>query len=578
MGVKTILPGPQSFTTQFIKHLRTALNATGQAKISEIVNILAHRDSGCRQTPVHFSGLGEGKATICLEPFKTAKSDSLARQEAAWLTLKVSLRDMLTDTLISDIVRWLKAHPARKVSKLTVESVVLSTQNLHYFIEDEGRAKLSGPNFDQLPASAKVDILTAWGDFKITLARLATQIRSSSSITSQNTQFHTSLETNESNGVLATLLEVEDGLLSLQGVVQRNVMALPNLYETKEALLDALEDTVMQDLGFVPLLKRRLTACFPNQPDNSLQANQIFESPLTDPKLFRSLIEQEAQGDRVLVEYKSYDGPEPLPLQATQKWERRIQTLADLLSTSGPLEFHTLRCTRWFREPNNTTFGLVFEYPMGCDGFMSLREIIRTAGVSRRPSLGQRFRIARYIGEALLKWHISANWVHQGIASHNIFFFKTIGSSYFDYSNPYLCGFDCARSNRASSDSIFVEEFEFNVYRHPSRQGAPSEHHTKYHDLYSYGILLLEIGIWDLIGNCFDSKLRKNLPPPKMLEHIKRHTRRLGHYMGTAYERAVMRCLDADFEVELDDPVGSRLAKAFENLVIKELDLGVRVE
>lgn len=36
--------------------------------------------------------------------------------------------------------------------------------------------------------------------------------------------------------------------------------------------------------------------------------------------------------------------------------------------------------------------------------------------------------------------------------------------------------------------------------------------------------------------------------------------------MGEAYEWATARCLNGEFEVQMDDPVGSSLARAFERL------------
>lgn len=583
MGVKTRPPGPHSFTTHLIKQLRASLKTTGSAKISDVVNVLAHRDSGCRETPVHFSGLGDGKSTVCLEAFDAnPATDTHPGKEVAWLTLRVSLRDMLSDTLIDDIIRWLKARPARKVSRLTIENVVQSANHFAHFIHDEGRASAPGPKFDQLSKSAKEDVLTAWDDFRSLLAALATQLRSRSTIQRRDTQDQ---DTGPSytdallRGPLATLLELENGLLSLQGIVQRSVMALPDLYGNRESLLEAIEDTAMQDLGFVPLLKWRLNARFPSDPDNSMKIDHMVKEAPAQLKVFRSIVKEELHDlGTVLVEYKTYD-KNAVPAGGTNRLEQHIQALADLLKTRGPPDFHSLQCISWFHEEENTRLGLVFEYPRGYNGFTSLRELIQMPGSSQRPTLAQRFLIVKKIGEALLKWHISANWVHQGIGSHNIYFFKPKNSASYDYSRPYLCGFEFARPSDGISLSICVEDFEQNVYRHPARQGAPSKYHTKKHDLYSYGILLFEVGVWNLVSNCFDANLRKNLVPWKMQDYIKVNARkRLSHYMGAAYERAASRCLNEEFGVELDDPVGTQLAKAFQDLVLDEIEPGTRLD
>ena len=583
MGVQTTPPGPHSFTTHLIKALRASLETTGSAKISDIVNTLAYRNSECRETPVHFSGLGAGRSTVCLEPFDVNPATVLdVNREAAWLTLKVSLRDVLSETLISDIIRWFKTCPTRKVSRMTIEHLVQSANSVGHFIHDEGRAGTSGPKFDQLPMPAKHDVLNAWENFRSLLAVLASQLRSRRHFDDGEIQGQETVldHVHETLRVPSTaLLDLEDGLTSLQGIVQRSVMALPDLYGKRDSLLEAIEDTAMKDLGFIPLLYRRLKAHFPSESENLMQTEHLIKAAPTEPKMFRSLVKEELQDlGTVLVEYKTYD-KQGISADGTKKLEQQIQTLADLLQTRGPPEFHTLQCTRWFHEKQKTRLGLVFECPVGYDSFKSLRELIQIPTSSERPTLGQRFLIVKNVGQALLKWHISANWVHQGISSHNIYFFKPINSTSFDYSNPYLCGFEFSRPSDGISLSVYVEDFEQNVYRHPSRQGAPSKYHTKQHDIYSFGILMFEVGVWNLVGNCFDAKLRIDLSPRQMQEHIKLNARkRLGHYMGAAYERAASRCLNMKFGVELDDPVGTKLAKAFEDLILKEIEPGTRTD
>ena len=307
MRVKTLLPGPQSFTRLLIKHIRAALDSAGFAKVSDIANALAHRGSGYIQTPIRFSGLDDSKSTIRLEPFDTNPANRIqARREAAWLTLRVSLREMLTEPLISDIIQCLKALPGRKISKLTVEKVVLSTDSLHHFIHDSGREGSSGPRFAQLEAPVKHEIVTAWNDFTTLLAAFATQFRSSV-FAADEQEALIELASGAKPGLLASLLELENGLLALQSIVQRNVMAMPELYEKREALLQAIEDRAMRDLGFVPLLHRRLKACFPFPMNDALKTEYMIASTPTEPQIFQTLVKEKLEGlGSVLVEYKVY--------------------------------------------------------------------------------------------------------------------------------------------------------------------------------------------------------------------------------------------------------------------------------
>ncbi|KAL8764555.1 MAG: hypothetical protein Q9209_007972 [Squamulea sp. 1 TL-2023] len=579
MSVKTKLPGPQSFTSHLIRQLKTGLETRGRAKVSEVVNALADRNSGYRQTPVHFTGLSNGNASICLEPFNTDLVDiDYAKRESAWLTLRISLRDVVSESLVCELIDWLKAHPTRRISKLTVEEVVSSTGTLHRFISGEERARDSGLNLSQLLAPDRQDVILAWADIMGLLAGLAMQLKST--ITDIGVPQHESAAAPDSRDPQSgpnVLLALEDSLLSLRAALQRSILAIPNLYADRESLMTALNATVIDDLGLKPFLDRRLKAQFPLRSTTSMKIDHAPALDISNSKLLRCLFKENVQDfGSVLVEYKYYDREEKEP--AVGRMQERVQLLADLLRTSGPTDFHTMRCIRWFHEPDHARFGLMFEPPQDYVKFTSLRDIIEKSGPSQRPTLGQRFSMVRCIGEALIAWHRSANWVHQGIASYNIVFFRFATSSDFDYANPCLCGFEFARPSTGISPNNEVKDFEMDVYRHPMRQGAPIEYHTKKHDLYSFGVFMYEVGVWTLAGKLFDAESREHLAPIKMADRIKRKARdRLGHYMGEAYQRAAARCLNVDFGVETDDPVGSNLARAFEKLVLKEIEQGTRL-
>ena len=581
MGLKTKLPGNSSFTTNLIRQMRSALVANGTVKVSEIVNSLAHRDSGYGQSPVHFTGLENG--TICLEPFDSAQADeSVARRESAWLTLRISLRDVVSENLISELIRWLKAHPRRKVSKLTVEDLVQSTSSLHHFIHEDARAVDRGPKLCQLTPSGQQDVAIAWSLFRALLADLATRLQLAPSMMLQSAPSDSTAS--DGNGITLrpgpdSLVALEHGLSSLQAAVQRGVMASPDLHSSREALLQAVNADSTKELGLTPFLDLRLKAHFPSEAGLSLKTDHAPEpATMTTSTPKRLAIEQLRDGTSIIVEYKTYD-QKTLRKGDLERMQERLQNLAELLQTPLPADFHTLQCLRWFHQPEKARFGLVLRPPEGSLELVSLKELIDQPKLGRKPTLGQRFAIANYIGEALLKWHRSANWVHQGISSQNIYCQKSGRGLDFVYSKPILCGFEFARHISGISQDVHVEDFDMNVYRHPNRQGAPIEHHTKQHDLYSFGILMFEIGAWKLINTCFDSDSRQALSPSKMQKHIRSMMRKyLGHNMGLAYEQAAIICLDAKFEVKLDDPAGSNLSKAFEQKVLDRLKAGLLLD
>jgi hypothetical protein len=118
-----------------------------------------------------------------------------------------------------------------------------------------------------------------------------------------------------------------------------------------------------------------------------------------------------------------------------------------------------------------------------------------------------------------------------------------------------------------------------NVYRHPDRQGVPNSSHQKEHDIYSYGVLLLELGLWDLVENLFRSRKEKEISPSDMGKRIQDTARKeLGHYAGGAYQRATSLCLHGDLGVEQDDKVNSQMAKAFETQVLELIKGGTSMD
>ena len=574
MGVKTIRPGPRSFTTILIEELRALLKEFKKAKIQDVVNGLVSRKANCRETPVRFSGLSKTRGTICLEPLIPPSPSAQTKQEKAMMKLKISLRDTLNDSVVSEMTTWLSHLAPRQVSKLTVEDVVSSTGSVYDYIFDSDRG--SAPTgFQHLSERGKNEIWTAWDELKAHLAVAAAHSKHPASYTDQSCE-RLDKSLSMQGEPLKCLQKVETSLLSLQGLIERHVMALPDLYKDKDALLTAIEDIALRDMGFLPVLELRLKARFPSDFDSAMKARYDAKSTSTRSEIISTLVEENVDGlGPVLVEYKTYGESDATTDNIAQS-EQRMKHLTSLLKSACSPDFRTLQCTRWFHQADNNRFGLIFKMPVTHGGFITLRDAIIRCDRTRRPTLGQRYSIARMIGNALLRWH-RAHWVHQGIASYNIVFF--IRDGMIDYCNPYLCGFEYARPSGDPSTSRRVKRFELNVYRYPTRQGVPTKYHTKIHDIYSYGVLLLEVGVWELVEECFDGMDKMSLSPFKMQEHLIEESKlRLGHYAGGAYQKAADRCLSLDLAVKQDDAVESQLAMNFEDYVLRKIPSGHMID
>ncbi|PUU75252.1 hypothetical protein B9Z19DRAFT_359246 [Tuber borchii] len=280
----------------------------------------------------------------------------------------------------------------------------------------------------------------------------------------------------------------------------------------------------------------------------------------------------------VLIEYKHY----PEPQQATSNPEivrDRVQFLSKLLGVecrngepTGSNNF-TLHCLGFFHEPEESRYGLAFALPQDREPEpMSLHTAIGSLTRQSRPTLGQRFAIAHSIGYSLIEWFL-VGWVHKSINSKNILFFRQERQG-LDFDSPYLCGFEYARpSGGISNDALKSKGLDWDIYRHPARRGFPTETFGKIHDIYAFGVLLLELGLWQLAPQLFGPTAK---PTPSVIQEtlVKNARERLGHFMGQNYRDAVLLCLESSLAAELDDKRDSRLIAAFKEKVVAILEEG----
>ncbi|KAH8589141.1 hypothetical protein B0O99DRAFT_692715 [Bisporella sp. PMI_857] len=571
MGEKTVGPGRYSFTSLLIAELRAQLTIRKFAVVAIAHKNMASKDSLLAQSAVYFP-FEKKNGTTRLEPFKKPGSSDIGIiAEAASLVLQLSITDNDRQAF-EEVIEWLKLNPPRTVSKVVVENIITTASGVYSYASSQEDGSRSMGSFKKFPEPAKRDISSTWGAFNTTIAALATSLRKFPTL------FVSSDPLDRSDVAGDFVHQLDRCLRPLESAIERNIMSLPELND-ETVLLTAIDDKIMEDLGFVETLNLRLVANFGVRTEggSGLEVD-LDSSKIKDNGPFLNLSIQDIPPlGRVLVECKDYDElTTNKSILAVSK--KRMEKLAGLLNSSKSADFHTLTCLRFFVDSQLGRSGLIFAIPeesRQCQ--ISLRDIIRKVVGKYKPTLGQRFHIAHTIGKAIAKWHL-VGWVHQGVASHNIVFFydETHG---IDYSKPYLCGFGYSRESDAPSTSRLVENFEANVYRHPDRQGWPSKFHRKEHDIYAYGVLLLEIGLWKAVETFFDEKERKSITPYAMGQKILRTSKELlGHSMDTLYEQAASTCLSGDFGVKQDDITQSCLAAAFDIQVLGKIGRGVAFE
>lgn len=231
-----------------------------------------------------------------------------------------------------------------------------------------------------------------------------------------------------------------------------------------------------------------------------------------------------------------------------------IRDLARRLSTSDPAEFGILRCRGVIKSSSRagTSFKLVFEIPLTLSSPQTLRDILLREAPH---ALNQRFQLAKQLIRSLMFIHTSG-FVHKSIRPDTIIVFqeseRMLGPS-------FLTGFERFRPGNAETLLSGDSSWEKNLYRHPKRQGIhPEERYIMQHDIYSLGVCLLEIGLWNSFVRSGDGS---GLESSESLENVKEAlvsgkrpslvkkrmvqiaTERLSGLMGQRYADIVLSCL-----------------------------------
>jgi hypothetical protein len=75
--------------------------------------------------------------------------------------------------------------------------------------------------------------------------------------------------------------------------------------------------------------------------------------------------------------------------------------------------------------------------------------------------------------------------VHKSFRSQKIVFFPSKENA-IEYDKPWVFGFEYSRPAIDFTNGV-EDDIENDLYRHPDRQGQPSQSFTKLHDIYALG-------------------------------------------------------------------------------------------
>lgn len=372
----------------------------------------------------------------------------------------------------------------------------------------------------------------------------------------------------------------------------------------------------LKDSGLEPVMKRReLVASKAPADYQGLTGTITEEGKPTGGFQLGTWSSSDSKDTPVIIEYHEYESMlkrDDLDKSVIDEFKEPIRNLAWLLQNStftdtsseslDQPKIFALECIGFVDQPTEERSVFLYKLPAS-DGetgtsLTTLHAFINAVDSTnkrplKRPSLNDRFSMAYTLASTMSNVHASS-WVHKNIWSRGILLFLETQSGvnasnlYKQRLTPtpgsriisYLSDWGYARSEQQHTDMNSDFEIEPNLYRHPRRQGRPTQQFNRLHDIYALGVVLLEIGLWVTLSRLMEAKIREaeksgKLPRPRQVleELVALATINLPKEMGAGYTKAVITCLNGDFR----GTDGPTLAVDFQEKVIDVLKGGVEI-
>ncbi|KAI0449503.1 hypothetical protein F5B21DRAFT_509129 [Xylaria acuta] len=183
------------------------------------------------------------------------------------------------------------------------------------------------------------------------------------------------------------------------------------------------------------------------------------------------------------------------PLATASQVKIDIKQLAKKLQNVDPDSFGLLRCKGILKHHDIanklSAIEVVYRTPPGSQPPQTLRHHL----LKQNPvSLSTIMRIAKQLVRSVHYVH-TCGFVHKNIRPENVLIFP--GGDDLSLGQSFLIGFTEFRNENFQTNLRGDAAWHRNLYRHPQRQGAlVHDRYIMQHDIYSLGVCLLEIGLW----------------------------------------------------------------------------------
>ena len=291
-----------------------------------------------------------------------------------------------------------------------------------------------------------------------------------------------------------------------------------------------------------------------NKSDDRLFAYLLNVLPSNEPQ-------NQSKGKPVMVDYGFSQDAEPRTgrLPSLRRYEELCTALDQKSDENRSRYTGTMRLLGWFVDPHRPRYAFVYEVPgpasliiTSLDQHQSPQSLLSFLQHSadhvsnNMPCLEDRLRLAFRLALSLL--HIHAKGVsHRNINSSNVVFVDDNPST--DPSTmpwkdgairrPFLTSFDTsAEDTHAEHQESFISR----IYRHPMAESGRRSVYKPAYDIYSLGLILLEVGLWMPIHQLWKTKYSYQIFKTR-LQAI--YAKKLAGKCGNRYMRVVEYCLSA---------------------------------
>lgn len=274
----------------------------------------------------------------------------------------------------------------------------------------------------------------------------------------------------------------------------------------------------------------------------------------------------------------TYINPPPILLRENNADDLRnfqisVSEMCWILNKCEPEATGILRAIGYLEDKKEESrrFGIVYHLPEGTVtqvagqspavpttlekmlSWSTLRRDGRTAIAKPSHPLEQRFELATKLATSVLLLH-AIGWIHKVIRPSNILILQP--ATYpeerrfpFSIGKPYLAGMEVAKVAAELSDPSAREReiyWNLDIYQHPDRINFKNPEkvpdYGMAHDIYSLGVVLLEIGLWQPIAT-YQKEFDVNHPESWKEKLIAICKGNVIIQMGKAYAQVVERCL-----------------------------------